>query len=170
MQKLSCQISMMIESPIFLNAGLLERQIFNFLNLGPIKVVFLQINICSDERNTHSQTEPQRQNPLHTIQLNCGFSLVFLLGPTNGFTPRFLGFSVYVSNTTDKSEGTLCFKDRNYTVNTIPPVINITCPMHGQYVIYYNERLSWTSFPSDAYQYAFNELCEFEVYGMNSII
>ena len=55
------------------------------------------------------------------------------------FTPRFLGFSVYVSNITDKSEGTLCFKDRNYTVNTIPSVININCPMHGQYVIYYNE-------------------------------
>ncbi|XP_078327385.1 uncharacterized protein LOC111112168 isoform X1 [Crassostrea virginica] len=86
-------------------------------------------------------------------------------GSTNGFTPRFLGFSVYVSNTTNKSEGTLCFKDTNYTVNTIPPVINISCPMHGQYVIYYNERLSWTSFPSDGYRYAFNELCEFEVYG-----
>ncbi|XP_078327339.1 uncharacterized protein LOC111113019 isoform X1 [Crassostrea virginica] len=86
-------------------------------------------------------------------------------GSTNGFTPRFLGFSVYVSNTTDKSEGSLCFKDTNYTVNTIPPVINISCPMHGQYVIYYNERLSWTSFPNNEYQYAFNELCEFEVYG-----
>nr|XP_022305250.1 proprotein convertase subtilisin/kexin type 5-like isoform X2 [Crassostrea virginica] len=86
-------------------------------------------------------------------------------GPTNGFTPRFLGFSVYVSNTTDKSEGSLCFKDTSYTVNTIPPVINITCPMHGQYVIYYNERLSWTSFPSDEYRYAHNDLCEFEIYG-----
>ena len=42
--------------------------------------------------------------------------------------------------------------------------------MHGQYVIYYNERLSWTSFPSYAYQYAYNELCEFEVYGMNSYL
>ncbi|XP_078330543.1 uncharacterized protein LOC111113024 [Crassostrea virginica] len=86
-------------------------------------------------------------------------------GSTNGFAARFLGFSVYVSNTTNKSEGSLCFKDRNYTVNTIPPVINITCPMHGQYVIYYNERLSWTSFHSDEYRYAYNELCEFEVYG-----
>ena len=98
------------------------------------------------------------------------FSIHFQLGSTNGFAARFLGFSVYVSNTTNKSEGSLCFKDTNYTVNTIPPVINISCPMHGQYVIYYNERLSWTSFPSDAYQYAFNELCEFEVYGMHSII
>ena len=42
--------------------------------------------------------------------------------------------------------------------------------MHGQYVIYYNERLSWTSFPTNEYRYAFNGLCEFEVYGMNSII
>ena len=105
----------------------------------------------------------------HTIEL-WFFTCCFSLGPTNGFTPRFLGFSVYVSNTTDKSEGTLCYKDENFNVSTIPSVLNITCPIHGQYVIYYNERLSWTSFPNDAYRYAFNELCEFEVYGMYSTI
>ena len=98
------------------------------------------------------------------------FFYPFQLGSTNGFTPRFLGFSVYVSNTTDKSEGILCFKDTDYTAATIPSVLNITCPMHGQYVTYYNERLSWTSFPSDEYRYAYNELCEFEVYGMYLIM
>ncbi|XP_078327338.1 uncharacterized protein LOC111114405 isoform X2 [Crassostrea virginica] len=86
-------------------------------------------------------------------------------GSTNGFAARFLGFSVYVSNTTNKSEGILCFKDTNYTAATIPSVLNITCPMHGQYVIYYNERLSWTTFLSDKSRYAYNDLCEFEVYG-----
>ena len=99
------------------------------------------------------------------------FFYPFQLGSTNGFAARFLGFSVYISNTTDKSDGTLCFKDTNYTVYTIPSVLNITCPMHGQYVIYYNERLSWTTtFFSDKSTYAYNDLCEFEVYGMYLII
>lgn len=48
----------------------------------------------------------------------------------------FLGFSLYVSITPDIKQATLCFKDINFTTNTIPPVFNITCPVHGQYVIY----------------------------------
>ncbi|XP_078327318.1 uncharacterized protein LOC144623098 [Crassostrea virginica] len=83
----------------------------------------------------------------------------FLLG-------TFLGFSLYISNTTDKSQGTLCFKDSNYNASTIPPVVNITCPVHGQYVIYYNERLTNVTYPPDYYSYpAYNILCEVEVYG-----
>nr|XP_022310014.1 adhesion G protein-coupled receptor L4-like [Crassostrea virginica] len=77
----------------------------------------------------------------------------------------FLGFSLYISNTTDKSQGTLCYKDSNYTTITIPPVVNITCPVHGQYVIFYNERLTGVSYPRDYYPTAFNLLCEVEVYG-----
>nr|XP_022307322.1 uncharacterized protein LOC111113376 [Crassostrea virginica] len=86
-------------------------------------------------------------------------------GPSNGFTSRFLGFSLYVSNTTDKSEGHLCFKDTVFTPSTIPAVLNTTCPVHGQYVIYYNERLPGVSYPYDYSTYAWNELCEVEVYG-----
>lgn len=89
----------------------------------------------------------------------------FKLGSSNGFTKRFLGFSLYVSNTTKKSEGSLCFKDTNFTLSTIPAVFNTTCPVHGQYVIYYNERLQGVTYPHGYSQYAFNELCEVEVFG-----
>lgn len=77
----------------------------------------------------------------------------------------FLGFSLYVSITPDIKQATLCFKDINFTKNTIPPVFNITCPVHGQYVIYRNERREDVRYPSDYSSYASNNLCEVEVYG-----
>nr|XP_022309930.1 uncharacterized protein LOC111115470 [Crassostrea virginica] len=90
-------------------------------------------------------------------------------GTYSVFPQTFLGFSLYISNTTDRSQGTLCFKDSNYTSSTIPPVVNITCPVHGQYVIYYNERLANVSYPPDYNNYAYNLLCEVEVYGCRPI-
>ncbi|XP_078328732.1 uncharacterized protein LOC111112398 [Crassostrea virginica] len=86
-------------------------------------------------------------------------------GRNNGFVPRFLGFSLYVSNTTNKSDGILCFKDTNFNLDTIPAVFNTTCSLHGQYVIYYNERLAGKTYPAGYSNYAFNELCELEVFG-----
>ena len=74
---------------------------------------------------------------------------------------------MYVSNTTNKSDGVLCFKDNNYTLDTIPYVFNTTCAVHGQYVIYFNEYKTgdrYVNFTNDT-RYAFNELCELEVYG-----
>ncbi|XP_061194954.1 multiple epidermal growth factor-like domains protein 10, partial [Saccostrea echinata] len=84
---------------------------------------------------------------------------------SNLHTSRFLGFYVYISNTTERSNGHLCFHDTNYTRSTIPAVVNITCPVHGQYVIYYNERLSGVSYPGEYSSNAYNDLCEVEVLG-----
>lgn len=81
------------------------------------------------------------------------------------YTPTFLRFSVYVSYTTNKSEGVLCFKDTNFTTRTIPAVITINCTVRGQYVIYYNERLPEVSYPDDYSKHAKADLCEAEVYG-----
>ncbi|XP_062620192.1 receptor-type tyrosine-protein phosphatase T-like [Saccostrea cucullata] len=86
-------------------------------------------------------------------------------GDSNGFTARFLGFYVYISNTKNKDDGHLCFHDTNNNKSTIPDVVNITCPVHGQYVIYYNIRPQVSKYTSDFSPHAFNELCEVEVYG-----
>lgn len=89
-------------------------------------------------------------------------------GASSLFTSSFLGLSVYVSNTTDKLQGTLCFKDSFYTVDTIPANLTITCPIHGQYVIYYNERLTGVTYPDTYTPSAENNVCEVEVYGKHS--
>lgn len=92
-------------------------------------------------------------------------SLSCFPGSRHYLPSSFLGFSLYVSNTTDISEGRLCFKDNHYTVTTIPSVFTVVCPMHGQYVIYYNERLKGVTYSSGYNSEALIKLCEVEVYG-----
>lgn len=91
------------------------------------------------------------------------FDSVFVDG-NNGHVARLLGFSVYVSNSTDKEDGSICFYDDNdYTLSSIPKKPTLNCTMHGRYVIFYNERKLGQ--PSYYDPEAFVELCEFEVYG-----
>lgn len=72
------------------------------------------------------------------------------------------GFSLYVSNTTSKNQGHLCYKD-NTMGNPSVDLSNIICPIFGRYVIYYNVR--GTQPPYYLSKNAYNELCELEVYG-----
>lgn len=87
------------------------------------------------------------------------------LGSSSYLAGSFLGFSVYVSNTTNRLQGTLCFKDTNFTRSTIPALFDTRCTNHGQYVIYYNERLNNVTYPADYSEFAESDLCEVEVYG-----
>lgn len=76
---------------------------------------------------------------------------------------RFAGFSLYVSNTTEKNSGYLCYKNKD----VLPPLdFNTSCSIQGRYVIYYNERLKGKPYPSGFQNSSvFTELCEVTVTG-----
>lgn len=88
-------------------------------------------------------------------------------GPTNENVGKFLGFAVYISNTTLLEDRVLCFHDFHFDKNTIPAILTLNCTMHGSYVTFQNNRTR-SSFPTDYSRYASNDLCEVEVYGCHS--
>ncbi|XP_061170840.1 multiple epidermal growth factor-like domains protein 10 [Saccostrea echinata] len=84
------------------------------------------------------------------------------------YVPRMAGFFLYVSNSTSRHDGYLCFHEIQNVVGTPSEDQRINCSVHGQYVIYYNERRQDVTYPSYYSTYAFNELCEVEVFGCPS--
>lgn len=80
------------------------------------------------------------------------------------------GYFVYASNTTSKDDGYLCHHDESCDPNILSEDQRINCTIQGRYVIYYNERRQDGQYPRCYSEYAYNELCEVEVYGESQII
>ena len=100
--------------------------------------------------------------------VNSAYSLYHCSDNKDNWWPEFfLGFSVYISNTTNKEDGVLCFRDTHYTYINIPNPVNITCPYQGRYVIYYNNR-THPPYPDDYIPNTVIVLCEVEVHGKNT--
>lgn len=78
---------------------------------------------------------------------------------------RFAGFSLYVSNSTDRQSKDLCYKDGP----ELPPLdFNINCTKFGRYVIFYNERLNGINYPVGyVLSNVVTELCEVTVTGIH---
>lgn len=53
--------------------------------------------------------------------------------------PPFLGSSVYVSNTENRLDGTLCYMDNTFTLDTLPAVISTPCRLHGKNITLYSK-------------------------------
>ena len=77
---------------------------------------------------------------------------------------RFAGFSLYISNTGNRTSSSLCYKDGP----ELPP-LNFTtrCTLPGRYVIFYNERLDGVTYPAgyEMNYLVYTELCEVTVNG-----
>lgn len=75
----------------------------------------------------------------------------------------FAGFSLYISDTGDIHDSTMCYKDGPQ----FPPLnFTTTCPKSGRYVIYYNERFNGATYPN-GYELinVMAELCQVTVQG-----
>lgn len=83
------------------------------------------------------------------------------------FAKYYLGFAVYVSNTTNRNDGVLCYKEHVLSKRTLPDRVTMRCLQTAQYVIYYNEHRSGVVYNSDYSHGVFEDLCEVEVYGIS---
>lgn len=69
------------------------------------------------------------------------------------------GLFVYVSNTTNTFDGTLCYKNDTYTLDTAPADISIPCHMKGQFIMLKSVFPRCVKDPCEVFH------CEVSVYG-----
>ncbi|XP_061192648.1 multiple epidermal growth factor-like domains protein 10 [Saccostrea echinata] len=75
------------------------------------------------------------------------------------------GFSMYISNTSRKEDGYLCYEDLP-TLGLPDLNFGTRCIKYGRFVIFYNERLGQKSYSSSRYENpALTELCDVVVRG-----
>ncbi|XP_061192646.1 multiple epidermal growth factor-like domains protein 10 [Saccostrea echinata] len=75
------------------------------------------------------------------------------------------GFSLYISNTSRREEGFLCYKDLS-TLELPDLDFSTRCIKYGRFVIFYNERIGQTFYSSSRYENpALTELCDVVVRG-----
>lgn len=97
-------------------------------------------------------------------------SLISIPKADSTFASRFLGFSIYISNTTEKEDGILCYRDTHHTASTIPANVTALCFMVGRYVIYYNTRDGQAVRKLDYSALTQINLCEVVVNGKDWIV
>lgn len=95
---------------------------------------------------------------------------MFVISDRSQYLNRIAGFFVYVSNTTSKDDGYLCYHDESTDRKMLSFDQHINCTLSGRYVIYYNERRPGALYPGFYSNFAYNELCEVEVYGKSQTI
>ncbi|XP_069127218.1 multiple epidermal growth factor-like domains protein 11 isoform X3 [Argopecten irradians] len=93
-----------------------------------------------------------------------GYITIYYRGDSSYARQRFAGFMLYLSNTSDWTQGDLCHEDKSETEDDVSIHITIQCPSVAQYVTIYNyrgdpKRHDWYS------EDAILELCEVQVFG-----
>ena len=91
--------------------------------------------------------------------------LIIFFIETSQFPSTFLGFSLYVSNTTRIKDRVLYYHDDQYTTLSIPPELTFTKPVQARYVTYYNSRKGGLSTKPGYSATASLGLCEVQVFG-----
>lgn len=74
---------------------------------------------------------------------------------------------LYVLKMASKENGYLCFHDNQTNVDILFWELSINCSCSDRYVIYFKERRQGVDHSWYYSKYAYNDLCEIEVYGEN---